>query len=698
VLSLADGHVRELVPQLVGGVFDRYDLSFDGKRVVFGYRRPKPEGFRLYEVGVDGHGLRQVTHPPKDEDDRIAKYGQTSAGESWYGAMAYKFWTDDLHPCYLPEGGTCFASTRCEHGVLCTPGHYLACTNLFRINADGTGLRPLSHGALNEYTPTMMEDGRILYNRWEYVYKGIAAVQPLWVMRPDGSGTVEYLRVMEQVPKPWAAELDPLRGESRLADGFGGHIAVSHNAHIWIAVLRGIVPVEEDGSACFTAPAGRNLFFQALDEDFMEVQRMRTFINLQPGESRSCIGCHEHRTQAPVSRLAKAFGRPPVGLAPQPAEVAPRPLHYPSDVQPILDRHCVSCHNGKDPKSPPDLGAEMTKMFCRSYESIMQGGYVSTIREWAGATYAMQHAEAAPPYTYGSHRSRLIEILKAGHHDVKLSEEEWIKLVTWIDCGAPYYGSYFGRRNLVYQGQPDFRPVPTIKSACGIPPEFAELKKPDELPAKLLAWWPLADETDGKAADISGHGRHGKIVGGRWHSQGENVRELAFDGNGYVSAGGLGKHAAVSVSLWVKPTSLPNRWNPLLFSNGADRGAFHFSLLENGLPNLAVNSGPQQWTHRRASTPLKTDQWRHVVVTSDPRIGGRIQFFVDGKRDGHGSLSLGVPLDLSSFRFGGWSSWEKAPTMGFHGALRHVRVYSGLLDEDQVAEIFAAGRANDGKD
>ena len=98
--------------------------------------------------------------------------------------MGYQFWTDDVHPCYLPDGGICFASTRCEHGVLCTPNHYLACTNLFRTNADGSGIQPISQGALSEFTPTVMEDGRILYNRWEYVYKGIAAIQPLWAMRP----------------------------------------------------------------------------------------------------------------------------------------------------------------------------------------------------------------------------------------------------------------------------------------------------------------------------------------------------------------------------------------------------------------------------------------------------------------------------------------------------------------------------------
>jgi len=901
VLSPADGSVREIVPQLAGGIFDRYDLSFDANRILFGYRRAKPQGFRIWQVGVDGSGLRQVTFPPDDEDRRIARYGRTSQADSWYGAMAYRFWTDDLHPCYLPDGGICFASTRCEHGVLCTPAHYLACTNLFRLDADGGGLRPLSQGALSEFTPTVMQDGRILYNRWEYVYKGIAAIQPLWTMRPDGSGTeefygdnvadpgvlwqarqvpgharlavctgcqheplgvgqillldmnkskrtpepmvsltpevktqnlrglyqlrngvwrediygpfycdpyplsdkfflvscnpagryndetaygiylldafgnrvpiyrdpeiscwqpmplrprekppvlpsvnaaakkgtglicakhppgrsgklapspfspamatvflndvyrglegiepgtVKYLRVMEQIPKPWAAEVDPLRGEDRSADGFGGHIAVTMNAHIWIAVLQGIVPVEEDGSACFEVPAGRNLFFQALDKDFMEVQRMRTFVSFEPGEKRSCIGCHEHRTQAPVSRVATAFGRPPAKLAAQPGETAPRPLHYPTDVQPIFDRHCVSCHNGRDPKTPLDLRGDLTTFFNRSYENIFQAGLVDTIREWAGATYSMENAEAVPPYSHGSHRSKLVDALKKGHYDAELSREEWIKLVTWIDCGAPYYGSYYGRRNLAYRGQPDFRPVPTVESACGIPPEFPELPKADPLPAKLLAWWPLDEAPGGTVPDASGNGRNGEIVGAEWAADGPERRVPNFMGKSYVSAGGLGRREAVSVSLWLKPDSVPNRWNPLLFSDGSSRGALHFSLLDDGTPNVAINSAPGSWTHRRAATALAVSQWHHLVVSCDPRYGGSIRFYLDGKRDSEQALGLGVAPDLSSFRLGAWKSWESNPKAGFHGLLDEVRVYHGTLTDRQVADLFAAGRTN----
>ena len=74
---------------------------------------------------------------------------------------------------------------------------------------------------------------------------------------------------------------------------------ISLNAHIFVKIHHGVVPVREDGSAHFVVPARKNLFFQALDKDFMEVQRMRSFVNLQPGETRSCIGCHEPKSTAP---------------------------------------------------------------------------------------------------------------------------------------------------------------------------------------------------------------------------------------------------------------------------------------------------------------------------------------------------------------------------------------------------------------
>ena len=82
----------------------------------------------------------------------------------------------------------------------------------------------------------------------------------------------------------------------------------------------------------------------------------------------------------------------------------------------------------------------------------------------------MMNIEAKAPRTLGSHASRLVKILKAGHHNAVLSQAEWIKLVTWIDSNCAYYGSYFGRRHIQYKDHPDFRPVPDVNAARGIPP------------------------------------------------------------------------------------------------------------------------------------------------------------------------------------------------------------------------------------
>jgi hypothetical protein len=234
-----------------------------------------------------------------------------------------------------------------------------------------------------------------------------------------------------------------------------------------VKVLHGIVPVEEDGSAHFQVPADRNIFFQALDEEFMEVQRMRTFINLMPGESRSCIGCHEMRHLAPENKTSAALRRPAVKLDPQPGDRGPRPVDYVQDIQPILDKHCVKCHGGEVTEGALDFSGELTTLFNRSYETIIRNNLVEIVSE---IRFKMGNVDETPPYTWGSHESKLISVIREGHEEVKLSREEFIRLVTWVDANAPYYGSYFGRRNLKYKDHPDFRPVPTFESASGVKP------------------------------------------------------------------------------------------------------------------------------------------------------------------------------------------------------------------------------------
>ena len=636
VLSIRDGTVTDLVPELEGGIFGRFDLSWDAKRVVFDYKKALGHGFRIYEIGIDGKGLRQLTFDPPDEKERIEKYWLR-----WH--KRYRHHTDDMHPCYLPDGRICFISTRCERGILCDGPDILTSTVLYCMDSDGSNMQMLSDGTVSEEVPSVMNDGRILYTRWEYVDKGGSAVKCLWAMRPDGSGSVEifgndhafpsfyngraipnhnnqfvviggphmpmgvgtvirldinypirsrspmtyitpdidikgehgyrnrvngkwvdsgnkgplfddpyplsekfflvtynpdrnvhdinayglylldefgnrveihrdkemscfqpmplkarskppvlpsvlpaetgeqvadavvlvsdvyagldgvergaikYLRVMEHIARPWSAR--------RFWDGDETgqqHSVISSRTHLGLKALIGIVPVDEDGSAYFTVPAKKNIFFQALDENFMEVQRMRTFVDFKPGEKRSCVGCHEYRQFAPANKTVTALYREPVVPGPQPGETAPRAIYYPTDVQPILDKHCVSCHGGSKAKSDLVLTGEMTDLFSVSYENILKRKLVKVVDEIGPK---MGNVDETPPYTWGSHASKLIDVIRKGHEDVKLSREEFIKLVTWVDSNAQYYGSYYGRKNLKYKNHPNFRPLPSYQTA-----------------------------------------------------------------------------------------------------------------------------------------------------------------------------------------------------------------------------------------
>ena len=114
----------------------------------------------------------------------------------------------------------------------------------------------------------------------------------------------------------------------------------------------GTATVHPDGSACFTAPARTPFYFQALDAKGHAVQTMRSWLTLQPGESVSCVGCHEPKYQPPaMSHTAQALRRGPQPL--EPWEGAPEPFSFIRHLQPILDRHCTRCHNQRGALAEP---------------------------------------------------------------------------------------------------------------------------------------------------------------------------------------------------------------------------------------------------------------------------------------------------------------------------------------------------------
>ena len=176
------------------------------------------------------------------------------------------------------------------------------------------------------------------------------------------------------------------------------------------------VPVEADGSAYFRVPARKPLYFQAVDGEGRAVQSMRSVVYLQPGERRSCVGCHERPGSAPSPRAVRwpLPGRPPPS---GPVRTAPGRSAIPRLVQPVLDRHCVRCHDGtKGPdKGSLALTGEAEGTFTRSYNALRP--YLRWY-EWGGGsiTQATTH-----PGRIGADESRLTKVLADRRHAAALN-------------------------------------------------------------------------------------------------------------------------------------------------------------------------------------------------------------------------------------------------------------------------------------
>lgn len=259
---------------------------------------------------------------------------------------------------------------------------------------------------------------------------------------------IRYLRIAEPIGWPYDNRNGGMRyvedhncqkpsGEKRIADN-------------WTPVrILGDVPVERDGSAHFTVPADTAVYFQLLDENRMELRRMRSFISFQRGERRACAGCHESRGIVP-----RPAPFPAAALRPPSNPILPpwgdRPVSFLRDVQPVLDRNCVGCHGGLRPAGGLDFYGGLTSFdlavpgygYNRAYATIMAQKLVSC------SPAREQDATITPPLAYGSHKSKLIETLgKEPHaHRVKLDAEDKLRLTMWIDANAPYHDQFINKR------------------------------------------------------------------------------------------------------------------------------------------------------------------------------------------------------------------------------------------------------------
>jgi len=640
------------------GFIGKISLSFDARKVIFDFRENPQSGFRIWEVNVDGTGLRQISFPAADEAAKVARWGK-----AWH--------TDDVHPCYLPDGKIIFSSTRCEHTILCGGSAHLVAPVLHRMDADGTNIEQLSKSPVSEFCPVVLDDGRVMYHRWEYVDKGARVCKTIWSMNPDGTrpqelygvtddtttvymypqalpgdshrlvcvGTCHYPQggcvgaIMlidlqrglrrrgpdpdeegytkwdaryavtnitpqvfierrtepgwhflteegkyvhnregrqghlythpypvseseflvsykvnpadhyKNVPNAYSLYLIDTEGNHRLIhkdknlslwhptplvarkvppkvyssrnpvheandealcvvtniyDGMEGvepgeikwirineaiprywdtgrrwgssTSSSSWKAALWPRVQWGVVPVEEDGSAHFKVPANRSIFYQALDKNFRELQRERTYVNYRPGEVRSCIGCHgrdNHTTNSVATDTPLALRRAPSTPQPQPCDLvknggdgrAQQVVHYPTDIQPIFDAKCISCHGNDDPDGNLKLTADLTVYYNTSYEELckrqLAGPIIPEFTSFLRGDRGNYSGATLPPKSLGSYQSTLIDMLTdpehpknaQDDHSEMLTEMELMILVRWADTNYQFYGSYYGRHH-----------------------------------------------------------------------------------------------------------------------------------------------------------------------------------------------------------------------------------------------------------
>ena len=553
VVDTDSGRVRTLVEDDGGTVRDPA-VHYDGKTILFSWRRGDSETFHLFTIQADGSGLAQLTD-----------------GEY-----------DDFEPAWLPDGGIVFVSTRCKRWVNCWLTQVAV---VHRCDADGGNITPLSANIEHDNTPWPLPDGRILYTRWEYVDRSQVDYHHLWAMNPDGTGQMTHFGNMhpgglyiDAKPVPGSAEeilfinspghgarehaghvalvqvksgaddlssirnlteraeyrdpypLDrdrflaargrrlvllnregreetlfelkrdrrrlelheprPLRARDRepvipkrtdwtratgrlilsdvragrnmdgVAPGeitrllvveslpkpinyTGGMDPLTYGGSFTLERVLGSVPVEPDGSANFEVPANRSLFLIALDKDENSVKRMQSFLTVMPGETLSCVGCHEPRSTAALNtgrpKLA-ALERPASAITPVPG--IPEVLDFPRDIQPVLDRHCLPCHD-YTPHPRADRGpraggvilsGDRGPMFSHSYAALFAHLQVADGRDLAKSNLA--------PRSIGATASPLMDKLGGGHYGVEPSPEE-VRLVRyWIETGATYPGTY----------------------------------------------------------------------------------------------------------------------------------------------------------------------------------------------------------------------------------------------------------------
>jgi formylglycine-generating enzyme required for sulfatase activity len=230
--------------------------------------------------------------------------------------------------------------------------------------------------------------------------------------------------------------------------GFGGHAQAGIQSGWDIKVILGTIDVEKDGSAMFQVPYNTPLALQPLDADGKALALMRSWMTAMPGEVLSCIGCHESQNDAPPSKPAIASLKPRQSIKPWYGPT--RGFSFLREIQPVLDKHCVGCHDGSTTLTPGGMkkgridlaNAELGRFGDHNFmQNVMPQSYFQ-LQQFVRRPGPEGNLHLLTPLNYHANTSELVQMLAKGHHNVKLDAEAWDRLITWIDLNAQAHGSY----------------------------------------------------------------------------------------------------------------------------------------------------------------------------------------------------------------------------------------------------------------
>jgi hypothetical protein len=294
-MNVASGEVTVLVDDAEGAVRDPV-VHYDAQKILFAYRKGKSKHFHLYEIDVDGKNLRQLTD------------GQF----------------DDIEPTYLPDDSIVFVSSRCQRWVQCWLTQVAV---LHRCDADGKHIRAISANVEHDNTPWPLPDGRVLYQRWEYVDRSQVDFHHLWTTNPDGTGQMIFYGNMHA--GTLMIDAKPVPDSRKVIAIFSpGHGRREHDGAVTLVdPSRG--PDDRGSALAITRSVDYRDPWAFSETDFIAAQGKRIVLldekgqayelfRVRPEEAAAGLECHEPRPLTPRRRehmvadrvdLRKATGR-----------------------------------------------------------------------------------------------------------------------------------------------------------------------------------------------------------------------------------------------------------------------------------------------------------------------------------------------------------------------------------------------------